>query len=74
MTLTDKIFMPLVFITLLGFLVILVLLVPERVEQTSKAKQIAQDMNCKFIGTARDLNSVYFLDCNGEVKLIRVER
>lgn len=74
MTLTDKIFMSLVFITLLGFLVLLVLLVPDRAEQTSKAKQISRNMNCEFIGGARDLQSVYFLDCNGEVKMIRVER
>lgn len=71
MNLFDKVFAAVVFITLMGGLVVLALLV---LEQTSNAKQIAQDMNCKFIGTARDLNSVYFLDCNGEVKLIRVER
>lgn len=46
---------------------------PRDIERTDRAKEIAQSMGCEYIGSARDLSSVKFLDCNGEVKAIRVK-
>lgn len=47
--------------------------IPRDIERTEKGKAIAEQMGCDYIGSARDLNSVKFLDCNGEVKVIRVK-
>lgn len=48
-------------------------LIPQDFERTDKAKDIAQEMGCQYIGSARDLNSIKFLDCAGTIKMIRVK-
>lgn len=55
------------------FVGILAYVIPRDIERTDRAQEIASKMGCTLIGSARDLNSVKFLDCNGEVKLIRVK-
>lgn len=54
-------------------LAILVYALPREVKRESKTKEVVEEMGCEYIGTARDLNSVKFLDCNGEIKLVRVK-
>lgn len=52
---------------------ILIYAIPRDIALSNRAEMIANEMGCIVIGSARDLNSVKFLDCNGEVKLIRVQ-
>lgn len=47
--------------------------IPSSIEQSNKAQDIAKEMGCSYIGSARDLSSVKFLDCNGEIKMIRIK-
>ena len=60
-------------VMLVAFVGLMAYLIPRDIERTSKAKAIADEMGCEYIGSARDLNSVKFLDCNGEIKVIRVK-
>ena len=48
--------------------------IPSSIERDNRAEAIAKDMGCEYIGSARDLASIKFLDCNGEIKIIRVKR
>lgn len=52
---------------------ILIYVIPRDIDRSNRAEKIADEMGCIVIGSARDLNSVKFLDCNGEVKAIRVQ-
>ena len=54
-------------------LMIIFYVIPRDIVRSQTASQIATEMGCEVIGSARDLNSVKFLDCNGEVKVIRVK-
>ena len=54
-------------------LMIIFYAIPRDIVRSQTAAQIATEMGCEVIGSARDLNSVKFLDCNGEVKVIRVK-
>ena len=47
--------------------------IPRDIDRANRAEAIAESMGCNYIGSARDLNSVKFIDCNGEVKVIRVK-
>jgi formate hydrogenlyase subunit 4 len=47
--------------------------IPKDIERTDRAQEIAKAMGCEYVGSARDLNSIKFLDCNGEIKMIRVK-
>ena len=51
----------------------MVYLVPRDLERTARGEAIAKEMGCEYIGSASDLGSVKFLDCNGEIKIIRVK-
>lgn len=69
----DKILissLALIFLTLIG---LMFWLIPQDMERTDRAREIAREMNCEYLGSARYMNSVKFLDCNGEIKLIRVK-
>lgn len=55
------------------FVGILAFVIPRDIKRTDRAQEIANNMGCTLIGSARDLNSIKFLDCNGEIKLIRVK-
>lgn len=48
-------------------------LVPIESRRASEARRIAEDRGCEFIGRARDLGTVYFLDCGGRVEMVRVK-
>lgn len=41
-------------------------------ELSEIAQEISKEMGCEYLGSARDLPNIKFLDCNGEIKLIRV--
>lgn len=55
------------------FLGLFVYLLPMQIKRDNKAQEYAQEHGCKCLGHARDMNSVYFLDCDGEIKLVRVK-
>jgi hypothetical protein len=38
-----------------------------------KAEKFEQDLSCEYIGRARDLRSVAFFDCKGEIVMRRVK-
>ena len=69
----DAIFKGMIGLLIIGFVVILAYLIPRDIERTARGEAIADQMGCKYLGSARDLNSVKFLDCNGEIKMIRVK-
>lgn len=69
----DKILISIFSLGILAIIALLVILIPQDIERTDRAKQIADQLNCEYLGSARDMNSVKFLDCNGEIKLIRVK-
>ena len=71
-------FMDAMFVILMGTAVILlawvfVYAIPRDLERSDKAKEIAQEMGCQYIGSARDLNTIKFIDCDGQIKMIRVK-
>lgn len=67
----DKILNSAIAITFLTFIGLVFFLIPDDLERTDRAKEVAKEMNCEYLGAARDMGSVRFLDCNGEIKLIR---
>jgi len=63
-----------VFIAGLAFMAVLVALIAvSDVEKVEQAEKKAQDMDCEYIGRARDLGSVAFFDCKGEIVMRRVK-
>lgn len=64
-----------VFIITLALILVamLVVAIPREVKRGNKTKEVAKEMGCEYIGTARDLTSVKFFECNGEIKLVRVK-
>lgn len=68
----DKLFGALIASMIIGTVVLLAYLIPRDMERNDRAKEIAKEMGCEYIGSARDLGSIKFLDCNGEIKIIRV--
>jgi hypothetical protein len=38
-----------------------------------KAEKLEQDLGCEYIGRPRDLRSVAFFDCKGEIVMRRVK-
>lgn len=69
----DKLLSVFIMVLVIGTIVILAYAIPQEYERSDRAKAIADQMGCEYIGSARDLNSIKFLDCNGEVKVIRVQ-
>ena len=68
----DKLFIGLLCTLVAVTILFLVYIVPKDIERDLRTEQIAKEMGCTYIGSARDLGSVKFLDCDGEIKLIRV--
>lgn len=59
---------------LLAFVVVLLMyLIPRDIDRTNRAEELAKQMGCDLIGSARDLGSVKFFDCNGDVVMKRVK-
>lgn len=48
-------------------------IVPQVFAEKERRVQHAASIGCQYIGSARDLNSVAFYDCNGVVKMERVK-
>ena len=69
----DRILKGMLILLVGGFVLLMFYVIPRDIERSDRAKEIADQMGCTVIGHARDLGSVKFLDCNGEVKLIRVK-
>ena len=69
----DKILISIFSLGILATIALLVILIPQDIEKIDRAKEIAKEMNCEYLGAARDMGSVKFLDCNGTIRLIRVK-
>lgn len=55
------------------FIGLLAWAIPQSIERSNKADELASQMGCVSLGHARDMNSVYFFDCNGVIKLERIK-
>lgn len=55
-----------------GFLGLLFWAVPTIIERDRRAEQAA-DPGCEMLGYPKYLSSVYFYDCNGEIKMKRIK-
>ena len=69
----DNIFIAIMVAAVVGGILFLTYHIPKQTERDNRAKAISEQMGCEYIGSARDLGSVKFLDCNGEIKAIRVK-
>ena len=47
-------------------------LIPREYERSTRAETIAEE-GCIALGHPRDLNTVYFYDCGGEIRMKRVK-
>lgn len=47
-------------------------LIPQAIQRDNRA-EASTEPGCKYLGHPRDLNTVYFYDCDGEIKLKRVK-
>lgn len=50
---------------------IIIYVIPREVERSDNASVWATENGCKSLGHARDINSVYFFDCDGQIILKR---
>ena len=69
----DPVIVGLLAVFVIFILVLLGWAVPNESRRSSEAHRIADSRGCEFIGRARDLGSVYFLDCGGKVEMVRVK-
>ena len=54
----------------MAFLVVVI--IPEDMDRTSRAENLANGMGCTYIGNPRDLNTVKFFQCGDEIVIKRV--
>ena len=47
--------------------------IPNDIARADRARDIAKQQGCEYIGSARDLPQVKFMDCGGEIKMMRVK-
>ena len=60
--------------TLICFMAFLVVvIIPEDMDRSSRAENLANEMGCTYLGNARDLNTVKFFQCGDEIVLKRVK-
>ena len=69
----DKIMTAIMVGCVIVLLYVLFALLPKQVERESAAKAIAEENGCTFLGHPRDLNTVFFFDCNGTVIVKRIK-
>lgn len=69
----DRIFLAFVILAVGITIGLLMIRIPQIIDQDDRAETIAAEQGCEYIGNARDLRSVKFMDCNGEVKVYRVK-
>jgi hypothetical protein len=48
-------------------------LIPKEIARSDRARDIAKQQGCEYIGSARDLPQVKFMDCSGEIKMVKVK-
>jgi hypothetical protein len=48
-------------------------LIPKEIARSDRARDIAKQQGCEYIGSARDLPQVKFMDCGGEIKMVKVK-
>jgi hypothetical protein len=46
---------------------------PKEIARTDQARAFAEQQGCEYLGSARDLREVKFMDCAGEIKMVRVK-
>ena len=73
MLMGDRILAGVFVILGLGLVALLIWAVPREMDRAGKAHGIAQSQGCEYVGRARDLHSIYFMDCGGEIRMIRVK-
>ena len=47
--------------------------VPRSVEHHDRAKAVAESMGCELVGSVEHLNTIKYIECNGEIRMIRVK-
>lgn len=52
---------------------ILGLVIGLSIQRTSKAMDIAKSNGCEYLGSARDLSSVSFFECDGKIEMRRIK-
>ena len=43
--------------------------IPDWHAKEKRAKEIAESMKCEYLGSAKNLDNVRFVNCNGEVRM-----
>lgn len=61
----------LVFVMMLGLIGLLFFITYYIIEDTEKYSQNLLTTDCLFIGVDKDLPQIKYLDCNGEIRLIK---
>ena len=63
------------FITAIGIVLAAVVfwVMPKEIARTDQARTFAEQQGCEYLGSARDLREVKFMDCGGEIKMVRVK-
>ena len=56
-----------------SIIAILGLVIGLSIQRTSTAMDIAKSKGCEYIGSARDLSSVSFFECDGKIEMVRVK-
>jgi hypothetical protein len=52
--------------------IVIFFLIPREHDRSVRAENLAED-GCVTLGHPRDLNTVYFYDCGGEIRMKRVK-
>jgi len=72
--LLDRIFVGFMYLAIVGIIIVLFFwIIPQDISRNEKAEEWAKQNNCEYIGSARNLNSVKFFECDGEVKMQRMK-
>jgi hypothetical protein len=63
------------FITAIGVVLagVVFWVMPKEIARTDQARTFAEQQGCEYLGSARDLLEVKFMDCGGEIKMMRVK-
>lgn len=64
-----KFFVVLIVVFIIGAIIALF----KTIERGNQAKELASKMNCELLGSAKHLPSVVFLECDGDIKLVRMK-
>jgi hypothetical protein len=47
--------------------------VPTEIARSDRVRAVAEQQGCEYLGKARDLSEVRFMDCDGEIKMVRAK-